>query len=201
MTTMTSPHTNGRKRPSLNEQINRLDSVLDGLSENLNDAVADAVKAAVGTAVKEAVQAVLKEILTNPAILAKFQVPLAPLGDPVKAPAQPTLPTPGLGQRLADGWQQTRAWTSSLVEVCRQPAQNLCNSAKDLCTYGVLLRPIRNQILLALVIGMLMAVLVCYAGPWMAAILSGIGGFITALAIQAGLWLRQLLKSDVEELA
>jgi hypothetical protein len=35
----------------------------------------------------------------------------------------------------------------------------------------------------------------------MAAILSGIGGFITALAIQAGLWLRQLLKSDAEELA
>ena len=77
MTTMTNPHTNGRKRPSLSEQINRLDSMLDGLSDGLNDAVADAVKAAVGDAVKEAVQTVLKEVLTNPVLLAKLQPPAA----------------------------------------------------------------------------------------------------------------------------
>jgi hypothetical protein len=211
MTTMTSPHTNGRKRPSLNEQINRLDSVLDGLSENLNDAVADAIKAAVGTAVKEAVQTVLKEVFTNPALLAKFSVPSAPLGEPIIAPARTMSPTPGLGKRLADGWQQTRTWISSFIESCRQPVQNLRNSARDLwrrgvervtafCAYGVLLRPFRNQILMALAIGMLMAILVCYASPWMAAVVSGIGGFITALTVQAGLWLRQLLKSDAEEL-
>ena len=73
MTTMIDPHANGRKRASLNEQINRLDTMLDGLSDGLNEAVADAVKSAVGTAVKEAVQAVLTEVLTNPEIRA--QVP------------------------------------------------------------------------------------------------------------------------------
>jgi hypothetical protein len=55
---LNSPHTNGRRRPSLADQINRLDNMLDGLSDGLNEAVADAVKIGIGTAVKEALQAV-----------------------------------------------------------------------------------------------------------------------------------------------
>src|SRR5947208_782729 len=101
MNTMTSPHANGRsKRPSLSEQINRLDSILDGLSDGLNDAVADAVKAAVAIAVKEA----LREILTSPAILAKLQpLPVATVAEPAPTPA-PKRTT--LSQRLSNGWQR-----------------------------------------------------------------------------------------------
>ena len=212
MTTMINPHANGHRRASLNEQINRLDSVLDGLSENLNDAVADAVKAAVGTAVKEAVQTVPKEVLTSPTILAKLQPPPTPFNEPTPAPARTIPQTPSLGQRLADGWQQARAWVASVREACRQPLQKLRTSAGNLWqrsierltalrSYGEMLRPFKYQILTAVAIGLLMAVLVCYAGPWMAAILSGIGGFVTTLAVQAGLWLRQLLKIDAEEMA
>jgi hypothetical protein len=83
MTTMIHPNENGRKRPNLGEQINRLDSMLDGLSEGLNDAVADAVKVAVGDAVRQAVQSVLAEVLTNPEIIAKLHPAMTP------APAQP----------------------------------------------------------------------------------------------------------------
>ena len=43
---------NGRKRPSLNEQIERLDAILDGLSDALNESVAAAVRDAVGLAVQ-----------------------------------------------------------------------------------------------------------------------------------------------------
>src|SRR5450631_3505684 len=88
MTTMLNPQANGRKRASLNEQINRLDSMLDGLSEGLNEAVADAVKSAVGAAVKEAAQAVLTEVLTNPEIRARFhQVPARPAEGPTNSEA------------------------------------------------------------------------------------------------------------------
>ena len=212
MTTMTMPHPNGRKRASLNEQINRLDSVLDGLSENLNDAVADAVKAAVGTAVKEAVQVVLKEVLTNPTILAKLQVPTIPISEPIPAPARTIPKTPSLGQRLAAGWQQARACVAGVRETCRQPLQKLRTSAADLWqrsigrltalwAYGELLRPFKYQILTALAIGVLLAVLVCYAGPWMAAIVGGIGGFVTTLTVQAGLWLRKVLALNAEQAA
>jgi hypothetical protein len=37
-----------------------------------------------------------------------------------------------------------------------------------------------------------------YAGPWLAALLSGVGGFATTLAVQAWLWLRQALGLGVE---
>src|SRR6187401_3179123 len=74
--TMSAP-SNGSKRPSLSEQINRLDRTLDGLADGLNEAVADAVKDAVGTAVREAVQTVLKEVLLNPDVIAKLHNAMA----------------------------------------------------------------------------------------------------------------------------
>jgi hypothetical protein len=212
MTTMLNPHANGRKRASLNEQINRLDSVLDGLSENLNDAVADAVKAAVGIAVKEAVQTVLKEVLTNPALLAKFPVLLATLADPVPASAPTNPKSDSLGRRLADRCRSARAWVAGRPAACWQSLQKLISAAgqrwrriiaevKVAWNFARLLGPFKYQILASLTIGTLMAVLVYHAGPWMAALNSGIGGFVTSLALQAGLWLRQLIQGETQELA
>ena len=50
-----------RKRPSLSEQLDRLDRILDGLAGALNESVADAVKAAVGPAAQEAVRSALAD--------------------------------------------------------------------------------------------------------------------------------------------
>src|SRR4051812_16304649 len=58
-TTMTR---NGQGRPSLAQQIDRLDGILDGLADALNQAVAQAVKEAVAEAVRVAVA----ETLANP---------------------------------------------------------------------------------------------------------------------------------------
>src|SRR4051812_42069731 len=58
-TTMTR---NGQGRPSLAQQIDRLDGILDGLADALNQAVAQAVREAVAEAVKVAVA----ETLANP---------------------------------------------------------------------------------------------------------------------------------------
>jgi hypothetical protein len=211
MTTMTSPHTNGRKRPSLSEQINRLDGILDGLSDGLNDAVADAVQAAVGLAVKEAVQTVLKELLANPAIVAKLHPPGVPLAaEPLAAPA-PASPT--ASERLLGWWQRARAYLAAVRENCREPMQRLrtylgglwqkvAGPVTALWHSCDSLRPFKRQIWTAVCIGLLMAILACYASPWISAIVSGIGGFVTTLAIQVGLWLRNLGKAnDAEEMA
>ena len=208
MTTMINPTANGSKRASLNEQINRLDSMLEGLSEGLNEAVADAVKAGVGTAVKEAVQAVLMEVLTNPDLLAKLHMPSDTLAnDPGNTAAATTPKTPG--QRLRGWWQRVRACISSLRAACAEPMRKLRTSAASAwqwtCTQGTalraryeMLRPFKYQILMALAIGLVMAVSVGYAEPWFAAIVSGIGGFVTTLAVQAGLWLRKILAINAE---
>jgi hypothetical protein len=210
MTTMINPDANGRKRASLNEQINRLDNMLDGLSEGLNEAVADAVKAAVGTAVKEAVQAVLTEVLNNPEIRARLHTS-APLANEsldsevLRAPCSPTV-----GERLNGWWHRARACIVSLRTACAEPMRNLRTSASKASQWArehlsalrlrcEAIRPFKYQLLTALGIGLIVAVVVCYAGPWIAAIVGGIGGFVTTLAVQAGIWLRKVLAINAEQ--
>src|SRR6516162_10465102 len=113
MTTTTNTTTNGRRRPTLSEQIDRLDRTLDGLAEALNEAVADAVKAAVGAAAREAVQATLAEILTNPEVLAALRACAAPPPLPVTPPVPKK---PGLGERLGRVCQKVRTWLAGLRE-------------------------------------------------------------------------------------
>jgi hypothetical protein len=55
------------------------------------------------------------------------------------------------------------------------------------------------QLLTALGVGLIVAVVVCYAGPCIAAITGGIGGFVTTLAVQASLWLRKFLAINAEQ--
>ena len=202
MTTMIHPNENGRKRPNLGEQINRLDSMLDGLSEGLNDAVADAVKVAVGDAMRQAVQSVLTEVLTNPEIIARLH----------PAMAQPVARRISLRERLSNLCGGIRTCLVGLRAACGE----MLYTAKTLITndwrctiehlatlwrHVQMLRPFKYQILLALAIGTLIGVGVWHAGPWFGAVTSGIGGFATALSVQAGLWLRKLFAGDVKQMA
>jgi hypothetical protein len=211
MTTMINPNANCRKRASLNEQINRLDGMLEGLSEALNEAVAEAVKSAVGTAVKESVQAVLTEVLTNPQIRAKLRSE-ALAHDSLDTAAFAAPQTPRVAQPLNSWWQRTRACIASLGAACAGPLRHLRISVANIWqrTHAQLtalwasrdmIRPFKNQILMALAIGVLVGVSVWYAGPWIAAIISGIGGFATTLTVQAGLWLRNVLAVNAEQAA
>ena len=210
MNTITMPRTNGQKRPSLSEQIGRLDTILDGLSENLTDAIADGVKAVVGTAVHQAVEAVLKEVLTNPTILAKLQpLPVAPAADPAPAPTQKAIT---LTRRLSNYWQRVRGYAGGVAESCQKAMQRLRSYADKLWqkaiapvtalwNYRELLWHFKGQILTAMATGLLMAVLAYFAGPWIPTAISGIGGFMTTLAVQAGLWVRSLRSDGAQEMA
>jgi hypothetical protein len=212
MTTMINPSsTNGRRRPSLGEQINRLDNMLDGLSDGLNEAVADAVKVGVGTAVKEAVQAVLTEVLTNPEMRARLfpsPIPIAKLAADADTPltANPTV------QRPRGWWQRVRACLSVMRAACAgvvQAAGNAISHAwQSTCNHVTAARascgvlwPFKFQILFALLIGLSVGMGVCHAEPWIAAVTSGIGGFVTTLTVQAGLWLRKMMANDSREIA
>ncbi len=53
----------------------------------------------------------------------------------------------------------------------------------------------RKQMLIAAGVGMTVGAVAYMAGPWLAAAFSGIGGFVAAAAVQAGLALRRLLAS------
>ena len=67
MTTLaTLPGPNGRvARPSLGDQLDRLDGILNGLADALNQSVTAAVTVAVGNAVREAVEAAAGELVVR----------------------------------------------------------------------------------------------------------------------------------------
>src|SRR5262245_15548173 len=67
-TAITRPGPNGRvARPSLGDQLDRLDGILNGLADALNQSVTAAVTAAVGNAVREAVEAATQEMAARSA--------------------------------------------------------------------------------------------------------------------------------------
>jgi hypothetical protein len=77
------------------------------------------------------------------------------------------------GGWLAGLWRRMQQGLAALWEGCRSMA----------C--------IKYQLLAALGIGGAVAAGAWYAGPWLAALLSSVGGFTATLAVQAGLWLRK----------
>jgi len=94
---MTAP--NGRARPSLAQQIDRLDTILDGLADALNEAVSQAVRQAVTTAVKAA----LTEALANPDLRARLE--------PTADPGQKTSPI----KRLLAAARRAAAKTAAAI--------------------------------------------------------------------------------------
>ena len=210
MTTNTA--TNSRRRPTLSEQIDRLDSVLDGLADNLNEAVADAVRSAVGAAVREAVTATLAELRTNPEVLARLRDLAMSVAPMPAAPAEPTSKKPTLWDRLGQLWQAVRGRLAGLRARCGAGLQRAGSGLGGLWRGAVqrcaavwgrcrALAAYKYEFLTALTVGGTVAFVAWYAGPSLAALLSGVGGFCTSLAVQGWLWFRRMMTLDAERVA
>src|SRR6516165_2341130 len=207
MTTTNNTTTNGRRRPTLSDQIDRLDRTLDGLAEALNEAVADAVKAAVGAAAREAVQATLAEILTNPEVLAALRACAAPPPLPVTPPVPKK---PGLWERLGWLWQRAReglaglrenghaglrrlgAWLGGLWRGATSGCAALWARCRSLAQF-------KYELLAALGVGTAASLAAWFGGPYLAALCSGVGGFAATVAVQGWLWLRRTLGLQAEQ--
>jgi hypothetical protein len=155
--------------------------------------------------VQQAVQSVLTEVLTNPEILAKLRPQPAST-----APPQPAAPT--FRQRLNNVVARIRTRLTGLRTACAEKiaAVKTLISHQWRCAIGRLaslwtpvrmLRPFRFQILVALAIGVMIAVGVWHDGRWLGAVASGINGFVLALSVQIGLWLRQMFAGAGEKMA
>jgi hypothetical protein len=189
--------TNGQARKSLAEQIERLDAMLDGLADGLNDAVAAAVKEVVGVAVQQAVQGVLREVLSNPELLARLSVAAPPVATAV--PAKTTWKQRWLSVRNALTACLTSARAAcmrglmSARVACSRHVQQACSGLVSVWQVVCQLGRFRNQLLVAVGVGMTVGTAAYVAGPWLAAAASGIGGFAGALSLQAILNFRRLL--------
>ena len=198
---------NGRtQRKSLAEQIDRLDAILDGLAEGINDTVVAAVQAAVRTAVVE--------VLTNEELRRRLQPAAAgpaPTGGWVgRLLGKARACLGGLLRLAAAGCAGAaaavrKAWARGAEAfgpgTARERAAAACgrvaSAARRLWTKVVALKCLalrfRRPVLVALGVGSAAGVLAYFSGPWAAAAAGWLSGFVTTLAVQAGVALRKLL--------
>jgi hypothetical protein len=196
--TTTTTVTNGRARKSLAEQIDRLDSILDGLSEALQGAVSEAVTEAVGLAVKEAVRCVLAEVLTSPEFLERLRQVAASHST---ATVQATSRRPGLLRRWIGS---SPVWALDRLGDLRQAVANAASfigrSINRAGRYVQALLPFRCQLLLSAAVGTLAGIAAYHSTPMLAAAAAWMGGFATALTVQAAVLVRRwLLLAGVRE--
>jgi hypothetical protein len=203
---------NGRVRKSLAEQIDRLDRTLDGLANGLNEAVA--------TAVQIAVREALTEILKRPEVLARLQAAnRAPVHeDAPQAPRRSwrarcaqiagamVLQLRVLQQAVCRGLQAVaeacdaicwrlvdaaHAAGSGLIEKVTPSVHRVRTLVQNARCHLHLLRWLAGPVLVAGAFGGLAGVGAYYAGPWLAAVVSAVGGFMTTAAVRMILWLRR----------
>jgi hypothetical protein len=181
--------TNGRSsRPSLAQQIDRLDLILDNLSEGLQEAVADAVK----MAVTRAVEAAVREVLTN-SELRRHLLTEAPRP---QAKASGTLGTKA--DRFARScWQATKlvaggllsavqTVSSKALDASQRMQRRLGHLSRGIWWRGVeavtFFRQVRRSLVVALSFGLLVGIGCFIAGPVVASAVSGLAGFVGSLA-------------------
>jgi hypothetical protein len=207
---------NGQVRKSLAEQIDRLDTLLDGLAEGLNAAVALAVKEAVRSVLAELLanadlQAQLQSLRPAPKP--------GPSVIPNPTPSRVRRLIGRLGQWLGTGLKTSclvvcsaagsvvstvqtglssfgrgcQHIRHSLTTACGTVVAKVCVLASRTWQTVRLLRHVAGSVLLASVVGVLLALVTFHAGPWLAALASGISGFTVALTVQLMVWLRRTM--------
>jgi hypothetical protein len=187
-----------RPRRNLNDTIGHLDKMIDGLSEAIPGTIRDTLQETVGAAIGEGVRAALLEIVSNPDVLALLRGALpAPMAVPITpdAPRESLVGT--LLRKVCSAVITVARWfKSGVVTVAGAVAECTCTTLNKLAELGQRLRSLRKArrpLLLALVVGSLVAFVALVAPNWVGATLSGLGGAGITLAVQAGLWLRQHL--------
>jgi hypothetical protein len=201
---------NGKaERKSLAQQIDRLDLILDGLADGLNEAVADAVQRAVAVAV----EAALRELLAS----AELQRRLRP--EPAARPGLLRRAASALWHGLVSAGKGCWGCAAVLARRCRAKAtaavaalregravivgrvrRGLSAFARGVGPAGLVAlsvaRRFRGALLIALAVGTLVG-LGCYlGGPAVSSVVSGLGGFVSALAASVLGRLRRMMAAD-----
>jgi hypothetical protein len=182
---------NGNRRPTLAEQIDRLDGILDGLADALNESVAAVVHETVGQAVREAVDATLTEALANSQQPARDAIP----ANPDSQPAAADRACPDVGGLICQARARACACEKQLKRLRGMGAHSArlgialmmlaYHSGWCLARSGVR-RVVRAR--WALACGVATGLGAYLAGPGLAAVASGLGGFCAALTAQS--WLQ-----------
>jgi hypothetical protein len=189
----TTATTNGKpQRKPLADQIDRLDDILDGLADALNGAVADAAREGARLAVKEAIF----EVLTNPELRGLIARPQT-AAPPAATNPIPVL-VPSVWTRLKTRLAALRARAAEAVKPAVEAAAAKCRAAKPVVATAksvvALAWRFKRVALTGLGVGLVTTAASYLAPHPVSAALTGVGGTLSALAVQGGLWVRATAK-------
>ncbi len=187
---------NGKpQRKQLADQLDRLDAIIDALSDGLNGAVADAAREGTRLAVKDAIV----EIMTNPELRAMLAPPRP---EPTPVPAAPPvydLPqepkTPGLWTRMKAKAAAARAAVVKAAKKVKAKVADACKAVRETVTSvgeatGEVL-PVKRVLWTAAAVGVAVGVVCLVVPQTAAAAVSAVSVAATAVAVQAGSWLKR----------
>ena len=190
--TMTATPTNGKpQRKPRADQIDRLADALNGaVADALNGAVADAAREGARLAVKEAIY----EVLTNPELRGLIARPQT--AAPPAAPGP--VPVPSVWARLRTRLAALRACAAEAVRPAVEAAAAKCRAARPVVatakSAAALAWRFKRVALTGLGVGLVTTAASYLAPHPVSAALTGVGGTLSALAVQGGLWVRATAK-------
>jgi hypothetical protein len=180
---------NGKPRKQLSDELGRLeaqldrhDTILDALSEGLAGAVKDAATDGTRMAVKEAVI----EILTDPALRAALHAASAPPAGPKRETGWDRLKA-----RVRAAADRAKAKMASIGAAIRGRAEAARAKVAGVGAAARVAWRLKTVALVAVGVGAVVAGVAYVAGHGVAAALSGVGASVTAVVVQAGLWVRR----------
>jgi hypothetical protein len=183
---------NGKPRKQLCDELTRLeaqldrhDAILDALSEGLTGAVKDAAVEGTKLAVKDAVI----ELLTDPTLRAALHQATAP-------PATPKAESVWgrLKAKVAAATTRARAKAADVSAAVHGRVRAAKDKAAGLGAAARFAWQVRRIALVGLGVGVVVAGVAYAASHGFAAALSGVGATVTAVVVQAGLWIRGAAK-------
>jgi len=190
------------RRKQLSDQLDRFDGIIDALAGGLPEAVAAATR----DGAKEAIAQVLRELFTDPTVLALLRGTGA-------APTPPAEPKPSAWTRLKAA---VRAAATRVRSVAKSVAARVADRVKPI-TVAVRARVrrirstvvatrhlfdlawrVKRAVLVGLAVGVLV-LLACQLSHTAASVLAGVGAGVTASVAHFGLWVRRTARRLVTE--
>jgi hypothetical protein len=166
------------------EQMARADSILDALADGLNQAVGDAAR--IGT--REAVTSAVIELLTNVDLRTALHKATAP-----PAEVKPTF-WQRIKARVHHAKTRVKEAAARITHVVSEKVAAVKAAATSAASPARLVWRLRKAALVGLGVGLVVAGISYAATHGVAAALSGLGAATTALAIQAGVWVRRTVR-------
>lgn len=185
--TATATTTNGKpERKQLSQQLDRLDTIIDALAVALPEAVADATR----EGARQAVRDVIIELVSNPELRAMIAgvAPAVTTATPealsTSPPPEPAPSQPGFWTRAKEKFKAAK---DAAVVRCTAVTATVAATARTLSA----VMPVRKILLIGAGVGVVVGA-VSFALPHeLSALVSGVGGMCTTVAVQVGRLVRR----------